>query len=913
MSSGEIFQVRKGLPLPLVLVVPFILQIFTAVGITGYLSFRNGQKTVNHLATHLQEEVSERVSLHLDNYLATAKNIAQINANAIELNLIDLHDYKTSGRYFWQQMQAYQNVGFIDYTLPTGEYVGAGRWLENGGITIDELSSETDWQANTYSTDDQGNRLKIVDDTEYSPLEESWYTEVIRAKKPVWNEIYAWDGFPDILSVAVTFPVYDQANKLIAVTGVDLLLNGINDFLGQLEVCPSAKVFIFEPNGSIIASSDSERPYKMVDGEAEQINVLNSTNPLIRETAKYLQQNFGNFERIKHLQQLKFEIEGKPHFAQVTPWLDKLGLDWLVVVVMPESDFMAEINANNRTTILLCLTSLIVATCLGILTSSWIARPISRLSDASSAIANGDLGRVLKVKGIREFQLLFQSFNQMTEQLRKSFMALEKSNRELESQAIQLQKTKEAAEVANRAKSEFIANMSHELRTPLNAVLGFTQLMNRDSNLTEKQRKNLNTINRSGEHLLSLINDILNLSKIESGRMTLNPISFDLHRLLNTLEEMFKLKAQSKSLELLVEKSPDLPNYVKTDEQKLRQVLINLLSNAIKFTQDGRVTIRISSVRDGEQQMKIYCEIEDTGYGIAAEELDILFKPFVQTTTGKKLQSGTGLGLPISRKFIQLMGGKLSISSILGQGTIAKFDFVVEPTTTEAVQNPAPYRKVIGLKPGQPKYRILVVDDLWENRQMLVQLLESVGFEVAEAENGKEAVSIWSSWQPQLIWMDMRMPVLDGYGATQQIRSHLQGQATAIIALTASAFEEKRELILSAGCNDFVHKPFRESIIWEKMAQYLGVSYVYEESKPSSTTSVNNSFLLEASALQIMPSEWIAQLETAALKLEEDSITELIEQIPDEHTLLSQALQDRLHNFDCGKILDLARQAKGSE
>ena len=188
MSSGEIFQVRKGLPLSIVLVITSVFQIFAAVGITGYLSFRNGQKAVNHLATHLQEEVSDRISLHLDNYLATAKNIAQINAKAIELNLIDLHNYKTSGRYFWQQMQVYQSVGFIDYTLPTGEYVGAGRWLENGGITIDELSSETDWQANTYSTDDRGNRLEIIDDTEYAPLEESWYTEVVKAKKPVWNE-----------------------------------------------------------------------------------------------------------------------------------------------------------------------------------------------------------------------------------------------------------------------------------------------------------------------------------------------------------------------------------------------------------------------------------------------------------------------------------------------------------------------------------------------------------------------------------------------------------------------------------------------------------------------------------------------------------------------------------------------------
>ena len=383
---------KKGVPLPLVLVVPFVLQIFAAVGITGYLSFRNGQKAVNDLATDLQEEVSDRVSLHLDNYLATAKNIAQTNASAIQLGLIDIHDYKTAGRYFWQQMQTYKNVGYVDYTLPTGEYIGAGRWLENGGTTIDELSADTQWKANTYSTNPEGDRIKVIDDTDYAPLEESWYREVVKAQKPIWNEIYAWDGFPDILSIATSHPVYDRDDNLIAVAGVDLLLRGINDFLRQIEVSPSAQVIIFQPDGSIIASSDSEKSYKMVEGEAEQINVLDSDNNLIKASAKYIQQQFGSFDRINNQEQLDFEIEGERHFAQVTPWKDELGLDWLVVVVMPESDFMAEIHANNRTTLLLCLASLLTATLLGLITSRWITRPISRLSAASNAIAEGRFG-----------------------------------------------------------------------------------------------------------------------------------------------------------------------------------------------------------------------------------------------------------------------------------------------------------------------------------------------------------------------------------------------------------------------------------------------------------------------------------------------------------------------------------------
>lgn len=468
---------------------------------------------------------------------------------------------------------------------------------------------------------------------------------------------------------------------------------------------------------------------------------------------------------------------------------------------------------------------------------------------------------------------------------------------------------KQSSESANKAKSEFLANMSHELRTPLNAVLGFTRLMNRDSNLTPKQLKNLQTINRSGEHLLSLINDVLNLSKIESGQMTLNLISFDFHRLLNSIGEIFKLKANNKGIELLVYYAPEVPQYIKTDEQKVRQVLMNLLSNAIKFTKKGKVILRVTAIDHPDGSTNIQCAVEDTGDGIAPEELDLVFKPFVQTTTGRNNNQGTGLGLPISHKFIQLMGGEIEVNSVINQGTMVQFNLIAELGNIEEFKDETNKRKVIGLESEQPDYRILVVDDYWENRQILVQLLESVGFKVAEAKDGQEANLIWSTWKPHLIWMDMRMPILDGYQATQQIKSHLQGQSTAIIALTASAFEEEKSIILAAGCDDYVSKPFKESIIWDKMTQHLGVRFIYEESKLFPNIKVNHSFKLEPSALQIMSLDWISQLEKATLELEEESIAELLEQIPDEHALLAQSLQDKLDDFDFGKLLDLAQQA----
>ncbi len=515
-------------------------------------------------------------------------------------------------------------------------------------------------------------------------------------------------------------------------------------------------------------------------------------------------------------------------------------------------------------------------------------------------------------------------------------------------QSTDLEKAKDAAEAASRAKSEFLANISHELRTPLNAILGFSEVMSSDRSLSLEYQDYLSIINHSGQHLLALINDVLEMSKIEAGQITLNRKSFNLYQLLDSLEEMLRPKATGKDITLLAERAPNLPQYILADEGKLRQILLNLLGNAVKFTQVGHVVLRAQmdsavNLKPSEDQsshpapLHLYFGVEDTGPGIAPEEVQHLFRPFMQTRTGQKLQEGTGLGLAISRKFVNLMGGEITVQTKVGQGSIFRFDIWVDPADRTEIAVTSENYRAIALAPNQPHYRILIVDDYQENNQLLVKLLTPLGFEVRTAQDGQAGVALWEAWQPHLILMDLRMPVLDGYEATKLIRSKeklMQSTAqasspefteqpssielsnpssnepTAIIALTANAFEETRIAVIAAGCDDFLRKPIQRKLLLAKLAEHLGVQYIYQvessPQKPQRRDASTSDLLL--SHLSNMPVEWVNQLHTAATTGFNQRISQLIQQIPEGYAPLAQALTDWNYNFQVDKIVNLTQR-----
>lgn len=838
-------KTNKTVPLQLVLVVPFILQIFVAVGLVGYLSFKNGQKAVNDVAIKLRQEMSDRINLQVLNYLERPYIAGQTIAAVAQENQLDLTDITKLERTLWHLISQ-NTVEHINLSMADGTSVVVEDSPKEG-IVSRVAYKENLPQRKVYRLNAQGQRVALLEtQAKFEPQTRPWYKAAQKAGKTIWIT-QPFLNSTKVVSISLSQPLYNDNQVFLGVQTCIFRLTKIHDFLRQLKVGQTGQTFIIDRSGNLIASSTIKEPY-IVDlkkKDLQQIPAVKSESSIISATTQAILDRFGTFKAISQGQQLDFMLANQRQFVQVSTILDERGIDWLSVIVVPESDFMAQINANNRTTVLLCLGALGLAIVLGIYTSRWITRPILKLQQASDAIATGDLDRTVEINHINELAGLARSFNQMASQLKTSFTELEDRVAE---RTLELQQSKEVADNANQAKSDFLANMSHELRTPLNGILGYAQILERSKTLPDKERHGVQIIYQCGSHLLTLINDILDISKIEARKLELMPKTIHFPSFLQGVVEICKIRADQKGIDFLYHPESNLPEGIEADEKRLRQVLLNVLGNAIKFTDSGSVTLKVE-VKEPNLSIpipRIKFQVEDTGVGIADAEINKIFQAFEQVGEQKRQSEGTGLGLAISQRIVELMGGEIQVKSEIGIGSNFYFE-VALPIASDWVQQNSVNKGRIIIGYEGPARHILIVDDRWENRSVLANLLEPMGFIITEAENGKEGLNQARQQLPDLMITDIAMPVMDGFEMLKQLRNDTNLKDLLAIVSSASVAEIDRQMSEAAGGNDFLAKPVDAVELFALLAVHLQLTWEYDESeadRPLSSSQLSTAELI---------------------------------------------------------------------
>ena len=662
------------IPLRAVVIVPFVLQILATVGLVGYLSFTNGKRAVNDLANQLQNEITARIQQKLNIFLETPHLVNQLNVDAIRLNELNINSTNNIEQHLWQQIQSFDSIGVLGFTSTSGTMIAVSR-QDNNKFNLILTDESTQGGLQEYTINNQGLRTNLTNTIkEYDPRLRPWYRDAIAAGKPVWGEMFR-SIIDERVEIMATQPVTDDTGNVVALVNATLTLSQLNDFLGELNISKSGEAFILNRSGKLIASSISSQPFLQKNGDLEAIDASESNDPLLRLAIKNLTDSFGNLNQIENPSLLNFDINGQPQFLQVVPFADKYGLDWLILVVIPQADFMQRIYANTRTTIALCLMALILAIIFGLLSCELIIRPVRHLKQAATSLSIGQWEERVQEVPIDELAILDRSFNQMAEQLQKSFVELENKNAALQE--------------ADRYKDEFMKNISHELRTPLNIIIGSVKLILDDFiDSREEELEVLQQVDKASLHLLNLINQLLDLVQIQEGKLPLNQQLINLYDCLNEVIDSQQPRIHQKNLQLYKPNSSK-SIFVEADPKKLKQVFLNVIDNAIKFTETGSISINVQ-IKPGFQTYDIdqipiaEIIIRDTGIGVEPSQQHKLFKSFVMVDgSTTRAYNGCGLGLAISRGLIEFMGGNITLESAgRNQGTTVAISLPISLKTS---------------------------------------------------------------------------------------------------------------------------------------------------------------------------------------------------------------------------------------
>ncbi len=819
------------------LVVPFVLQIFVAVGLVGYLSFRNGQKAVNNVASQLRREVAARVQVHLTSYLAKPHLIEQIHINTIRQKLLNPSNFKQMESYFWQQSQSLNtNIGTIAFASPTGEFVGANK---SEGYTV-IANEETGNAIRRYTVDNQGNRIKLIrEKPNYDARTRDWYKAAVKAGGPTWSAIDT-SALGDRLDLSAVYPFYDSTGSLQGIFLTDISLGQISKFLHSFTVGKSGKIFIMERSGLLVASSTIGKPFTVAaNGKTQRLRADQVNDTLTQKTTQYLFEQFGNLNKIDTPQQMEFLLNGEKQFLQAVPFRDELSiLDWLVIVVVPESDFTAEIDAHTHTTILLCIFTLILAIIVGIFTAAWIAKPLLKISEASAEIAAGKLDQHVPSSRIIEIGQLANLFNSMARQIQESFAALAKQNEDLKD--------------LDQLKNEFLANTSHELRTPLNGIIGIAESLidGATGELPLKTQANLTLIVSSGRRLSNLVNDILDFSKLRHKNLELQLKPVDLRAVTNVILTLSKPLATPKNLQLINSIHAEFPSAF-ADEDRLQQILHNLVGNAIKFTPSGTVTVSAKVIEQHQISVVNYpvipttnsvlaITISDTGIGIAESQFERIFESFEQVEgSSTREYGGTGLGLAVTKKLVELHGGEILVQSQVGEGSQFTFTLPVSTVKVEskppiaALKTTAVYDLAIPIVNqdlpliinNAKLFKVLIVDDEPINRQVLINNLSLYNYAITEASNGQEALAVMEGgFIPDLVLLDLMMPHMNGYEVCQKIRERFPAYELPIVMLTAK--NQVADIVegFESGANDYLSKPIQKQEMLARIRTHISLA-----------------------------------------------------------------------------------------
>lgn len=785
------------------------------MGLVGWLSLRNGQQAVNEVTQQLRQEITARVEQYLETFLEIPVLINKINADAWINGELDLESSETE-RYLWQQGQYFPTVTWISLGAEqNGEFLGLLRTESNTLELVVANPSAHHYLAH-YNIDSEGNRaelLSIFKEKKYDPRRRPWYQNAVKAGQPIWNEIYPGLSYnSSTFYLSASRPIYNRNNQLLGVSTVDFTLHDLNKFLGQLEIGQSGQVFILERSGHLVAHS-------IKTSKIEHVKATESHDLLMRSTTQSLHQHFGDLTQITHNQQFDFKLENQRQLVQVLPFKKEPGLDWLIIVVVPEADFMGQIQANTRITIFLCLVALMLATGIGILTSRWMIKPILQLKEAAQALSAGQFEQTVNLKRSDELGILANAFNSMAKQLRESFTTLETQN-------IQLQHF-------DRLKDEFLANTSHELRTPLNGIIGLAESLIEGAAgpLPNQATSNLTMISASGKRLSHLINDILDFSKLKHQNLILQLKPVGIREIVNIVLALSQALIGNKSLQLINAIALELPR-AEADENRLQQIFHNLIGNAIKFTETGKIEVYAQEINH-----HLEITVADTGIGISTDKLDRIFESFEQAdgSTAREY-GGTGLGLAITKQLIELHGGEVWVKSEVGKGSqfIFTLPISVNPIAkTSELSLPPLFSKIPQLiaqpatenSTSDSEFKIFIVDDEAINLQVLANNLSLQNYAITQAINGLDALEmIENGFQPDLILLDVMMPRMTGYEVCRKLREQFLPNELPIVMLTAK--NQDADLVEAFGCgaNDYLTKPFSKTELLARIKTHLNIA-----------------------------------------------------------------------------------------